>query len=399
MLNSKLTIPHLSRTFQRPRLHGLVQQLARKRLTLVVGGAGYGKTTLIADTIRHRKLQAVWYNLDDTDGDFSTFIAYLLHGFKPHLQGVEEMLAVLQSAPSFSTQQRLEILEKLIHLFETNIVFELIMVLDDFHLVQDKPEVCESIEFMLKHLPTFIHMVIISRREPAIRISRLRVMDDVGEVHESDMTFTLEEIKGLSSDMFSLRLTPASLKQIKAKTHGWAASLILFFLVLRDKPHEEIEKQLDGITGSHKLIFTYLEENVFDSQSPVVKQFIMKTALLDQLDPDFCNTYLEINHSRALLEELMANHLLTSKNGSGDLYTYHHLLKEFLQAKLLKETNEKTSRTSTSGLPVCWKKGAKVLPPSSIIWRENIFCLRPGGFWRSRKSCFIPARSIACAIF
>lgn len=344
MLNSKLTIPHLSRTFRRPRLHGLLQQIDRKRLTLVVGGAGYGKTTLIADTIRHRKLQAVWYNLDDTDGDFSTFIAYLLHGFNPHLQGAEEMLAALQSAPSFSAQQRLEILEKLIYQLETNINFELIIVLDDFHLVQNKPEVCESIEFMLRHLPAFIHMVIISRREPAVRISRLRVMDDVFEVHEPDMTFTLEEIKGLSSDMFNLRLRPASLKQVKAKTQGWAASLILIFLVLRDKPHEEIEKQLDGITGSHKLIFTYLEENVFDSQSPVVKQFMMQTALLDQLDPDFCDTYLEINHSRELLEQLTANHLLTSRNGSGDLYTYHYLLKEFLRARLLKETNEKNLR-------------------------------------------------------
>jgi ATP/maltotriose-dependent transcriptional regulator MalT len=89
MLNSKLTIPHLLRAFPRPRLHDLVQRLARKRLTLVVGGAGYGKTTLIANTIRQQKRQAVWYTLDETDQDFSTFMAYLLHGFKyfePHIK-------------------------------------------------------------------------------------------------------------------------------------------------------------------------------------------------------------------------------------------------------------------------------------------------------------------------
>jgi LuxR family maltose regulon positive regulatory protein len=341
MLNSKITIPHLSRTFQRTRLHGLLQQLPRKRLTLVVGGAGYGKTTLIANTIRHQKLQAVWYNLDGTDQDFSTFIAYLLHGFKSYLQGMEVISAALQSAPLRSPKQRMEILEKLVHHLEKNIDFELILVLDDFHLVQNKPEICESIEFMLKHLPPFIHLVLVSRSEPAIRISRLRVMDDVTEVRESDMTFTLEEIEGLSSDIFNLRLEPASLKQIKTKTNGWAASLILCLLVLRDKPDEAIEKLLNGITGSHKLIFTYLEENVFDSQPPIIKQFMMKTALLDQLDPDFCDTYLEIDNSRALLEQLTANHLLTSKDESGGLYSYHHLLKEFLRTKLRKETDDK----------------------------------------------------------
>ncbi len=341
MLNSKITIPHLSRTFQRPRLQVLLQQLTRKRLTLVVGGAGYGKTTLIANTIKHQKIQAVWYNLDETDRDFSIFIAYLLHGFKPYLKGMDEIRAALQSAPRLSAPQRLEILEKLIHQLEKKIDFALILVLDDFHLVQNKPEICESIEFMLKHMPTFIHLVLLSRSEPAIRISRLRVMDDVTEVNESDMTFTLEEIEGLSSDMFNLRLGSASLKQIKAKTNGWAASLILCFLVLRDKPDAEIEKQLDGITGSHKLFFTYLEENVFESQSPVIKQFMLNTALLDKLDPDFCDTYLEINRSKALLEQLTADHLLTSKNESGGLYAYHHLLKEFLRSKLLKETDDK----------------------------------------------------------
>ena len=317
----------------------MLHPLTMKRLTLVVGGAGYGKTTLIANAIRRQELKAVWYTLDETDRDFSTFITYVLHGFKPYLTGADDILSGLNYASHLSAQQRLEALEKLIHQLEKTIKFELIFVLDDFHLIQDQPDICESIEFMLKHLPAFIHLTIISRAEPAIRISRLRVMNEVSDVHESDMTFTLGEIEGFYSEVFNLRLNPSSLKQIQTKTKGWVASLVLFFFVLRDRAHEEIENELDGITGSHKLIFTYLEENVFESQPLRVKQFMMRTAPLEKLDPDFCDTYLEIQNSRDLLEQLTANHLLTFKNESGTVYTYHHLLKEFLLTKLLSVTD------------------------------------------------------------
>ena len=158
MLNSKITIPHLPGTLPRPRLHDLLQQLTEKRLILVVGGAGYGKTTLIANAVRQQKRQAVWYTIDDTDRDFSTFITYLVHGFNPYLQGGDEILAAVRSAPCLSGQLRMEILEKLIHSLEQQIDFDLVVVIDDFHLVQNKSEICESVEFMLKHLPAFIFL-------------------------------------------------------------------------------------------------------------------------------------------------------------------------------------------------------------------------------------------------
>ena len=97
----------------------------------------------------------------------------------------------------------------------------MIFVLDDFYLIQDNPDICETIEFLLKHLPLCTHMVIISRVEPKIRISRLRVMNQVLEIKESDLAFTPAEIKGLYSNLFHLILTRDNLEKLYQKTKGW----------------------------------------------------------------------------------------------------------------------------------------------------------------------------------
>ena len=72
ILHSKLLRPQPPNIVRRKRLYPLLAQIPQKSLTTVVAGAGFGKTTLIAEACAHLRLDSVWYRLDVTDKDFST---------------------------------------------------------------------------------------------------------------------------------------------------------------------------------------------------------------------------------------------------------------------------------------------------------------------------------------
>ncbi len=84
ILKTKLLFPRLFDTIKRDRLQPLLKEIPLKKLIMVTGGAGFGKTTLIAQTLLSMDFQFVWYRLDSTDGDFSTFISYLIAGIQEY---------------------------------------------------------------------------------------------------------------------------------------------------------------------------------------------------------------------------------------------------------------------------------------------------------------------------
>ena len=314
----------------------ILERIANKKLTLVVAGAGYGKTTLIAQKISQSPFKSVWYRLDETDMDFWVFAQYLCKGFEKHFKDDPYIFGNIKPGTSLSKKQRFQILENLISKIETCVKDEVVLILDDFHLIQDNPDICQSIEFMLNHLPMTMHIIIISRVEPDIQISRLRVMREVIEIREQDIQFRLPEIEGLYSHVFNVSLTHKNLSTLYKKTKGWVASLILLQAIVKDKTNEEIEIALSHLKGSLHVIFQYLEENIYTALSEETKAFLIKTSLLDELKPEFCDQLLNIKCSRELCEQLENSHLLTFQQTGRETFYYHHLFKDFLQNKLLK---------------------------------------------------------------
>ncbi len=105
----------------------------------------------------------------------------------------------------------------------------------------------------------------------------------------------------------------------------------------------EIEKMLMTLKGSQKLIFSYLEEHVYNSLTDKKKEFLIKTSILPGINPEFCNQLLNIQNSGDILKELEENQLFISSIDKTDKwYAYHQLFRDFLQTKLITELGGKT---------------------------------------------------------
>ena len=70
-------------TLDRPALEATLREGADRRLTVIVAGAGFGKSTLAARTARSRA--SAWYTVDGSDADLGAFAAGVVAALRRQL--------------------------------------------------------------------------------------------------------------------------------------------------------------------------------------------------------------------------------------------------------------------------------------------------------------------------
>ncbi len=380
ILKSKLLTPYSPDTIKRERLYSLLSKIPEKRLTTVIAGAGFGKTTLVSEASDYFGFNTVWYRLDKSDRDFITFISYLIAGIQKYFPKFgEETFHRIVKAQKLSRESEL-LLTIFLSEIEKVISEDLIIIFDDYHFIQDSIEINDSLEFIIENLPPQLHLVIISRVDPGLHLSRFKARREVLDVKEEDIVFTISEVERLYSQLFNLSLQHESLQSLHQKTDGWITGLILFYHSIKGKSHEEVEELLLKLKGSHRNISNYLEENVFDLQAVMIKEFLVKTSILSRLNASFCNQFLSIRNSREILIDLEENHLfivplseerdrskgkLKQKKASRDFafidedeewYSYQQLFQDFLQTKLQHELDREAVLKLHNEAAILWEK-------------------------------------------
>ncbi|MCP4691625.1 MAG: hypothetical protein GY859_26500, partial [Desulfobacterales bacterium] len=138
---------------------------------------------------------------------------------------------------------------------------------------------------------------------------------------------------------------PSSFRALFRKTGGWASGLILFCHAARGKKSSEIESLLHHINGSHKYVFSYLEENIYGALPDDIRKFLVETSILPRLSPGLCDAFMGIENSRQILERLENGHLFTiSLDEESDAWLYHQLFREFLGTRLKHKYTEEAAR-------------------------------------------------------
>ena len=305
-----------------------------KRLVTVIAGAGYGKTTFVIDALKSINAASIWYRLDEQDTDFQVFVAYLYaavgqHFLKPNQ--FEKRPAI----PKTNLNSQAYILMEWLAFLEKTATQETVIVLDDYHLVQKSRPINNAIEFMLERLAAHIHLVIIGRHDPDLRLSTIRAREQLIEFSEKDLAFTADEVKRFFADT---RLpSDTHIKKIHSSTGGWAASLVLLRYTLHEKEPASIARALESFKQTPRYIFSYLKENFFDVQPAPIQTFMMKAALLAEIDTSRCEQIFGVDNAGRILKRMVENHLMIFPvDESETIFYFHHLFRKFLVAQLEK---------------------------------------------------------------
>ena len=323
-------------TVERKRLHDLLRQGNTLPLTLVVAPAGWGKSTLVADWLACDRAAAGWVSLDGGDNDPKRFWRYLL-------------LAAGQadSAAGAAALRRLDaagsdVLRDVLPAFVNELAIaqaSLMLVLDDYHLITSA-QVHASVATLLDRSPPQLHLMLITRADPPLPLSRLRVREELAEVRAEDLRFSPGEALEFFSGRPGPLLSETDVLRLLTRTEGWAAGLQLAALRLRDQadPSAFIER----FTGADWHIVNYLGEEVLASQTPAVREFLLETSILNRMCAPLCDAVTgRADGARLISEIYRANLFLIPLDDEHRWFRYHHLFGGLLRHELTRTVPER----------------------------------------------------------
>ncbi|MFH1277599.1 MAG: BTAD domain-containing putative transcriptional regulator [Candidatus Eisenbacteria bacterium] len=327
IIPAKLTTPPVPAScVPRPRLDRLREGWTGRRLVLVTAGAGFGKTTFLAEHARASARPVVWYTPDEMDAGVAAFGAHLCHGLGCGGRGREA------SVDGRDPDQLLARLARALREAESDVT----LVIDDFHLVAGAPGIDRFVEWLARYFPPGGTLILSSREAPTISTMKLRSLGQVAEVGASDLRFTEEETAALFRRRFDGAEIDLELcRRVTARTEGWAAGLAIFFQVLDSPAPHRVEEALSSMSAAGSGWFSYFTEEVLRRLDDETREFLLGTSLLPRLEPALCDRVLGIDGSGKVLERLASRNLFTFRSeGGGNAYRYHHLFREFLRDRL-----------------------------------------------------------------
>lgn len=339
---SKLRFAGSLDIINRKRLRPLMDEFNQKRVTSIVAGAGYGKSTFVFQAVQHAGFKTIWYRLDQYDRDLVTFLNYMISGLRNHYPEIAQKTLDRIDTGLISASEIEAVFFLFLHDIESSVNEKIIFVLDDYHLVHDSDEINQFVDLFLENLPLNIHLAMTSRVELELRFSLYRARREILEVNETDLEFLDSEIEQFFSHVFHLSLKKENIRTLYQKTNGWVSALILFYHGLKNKTPQAIEASLQNLKGSHKIISNYLEENIYENLSEEIKSFLLKTSPLSSIKISVSDKVLSIKNSKEILKDLENKHLFTfSMDENQQEYFYHHLFQDFLKKKLSQEFSRK----------------------------------------------------------
>mgnify|MGYP006276871559 CR=1 FL=1 len=336
LLSTKLHPPPAgAAVIRRSRLLTMLDEGAARGITLVCAPAGFGKSTLVADWLHHRRQAGGWVSLDAADSDPVLFWSYVIAACQEHHPelGIEAG-ALLLSSPSSGPR---DVVSSLINDLAT-LDEPFTLVLDDYHLVEGD-DVHEGLAVLTERRPASLHLVLISRSEPSLPLGRLRAQGRVTDVSHTALRFTPAEATTFLREVMALELPPAAITTLEKRTEGWVAGLQLAALSMRDR--EDQEAFVTTLSGEHRHIARFLAEEVVQQQRPAVQEFLQKTAILRRMCGSLCDAVTGGSEGHELLDEIARNNLFVIRlDDRQEWYRFHHLFGEFLERRLAQNGDE-----------------------------------------------------------
>lgn len=297
-------------------------------VVVLSASAGSGKTTLLRSWIEESGLRdrTAWVSLERGERDSQRFWLVLIDALRG-AAGEPALLAHLSPAPGFDGRA---LIERLLH--GLNALREpVVLVLDDLHELS-APEALEQLETFLSRRPARLNVVLSSRHDPQIRLHRLRISGELTEIRDADMRFTFEETRRLVA-AFGVNLAPASISTLYAKTEGWIAGLRLALLSLASRP--DPDQFVTDFSGSERTIAEYLFAEVLEREPDDVRELLLQTSVLEQVNGELADALLMRSGSERILQKLEAeNAFVSSIDASRSCFRYHHLFADLLRLEL-----------------------------------------------------------------
>jgi ATP/maltotriose-dependent transcriptional regulator MalT len=308
-------------------------------VTLISAPAGFGKTTLIAQWKQSISRHTAWLSLDEHDNDLRVFVRSLTAALQSAFPDMFHGIASLLEAARFPS------VDHVIPLFINDLADlpdDLMLVLDDYHLIRTR-EIHSLLDQLIEHLPSQLHLVLISRSDPPLPLARWRARGYLNDLRPTDLRFTLEETEAFLNLELGKGVAHETAVSLEDRTGGWIAILRLAALSLLNT--SDVVAFLDQLHNyNDHSIQSYLVEEVLAQLAPAVQELLVKTSMLGQFCAELCTAIIGIDtsyeHVHATLNWLeRSNVFIIPLDERQGWYRFHHLFGQLLKQRLQSHIN------------------------------------------------------------
>jgi LuxR family transcriptional regulator, maltose regulon positive regulatory protein len=335
---TKFRIPRVRRdAVPRPDLLArLTSAVATNPITVVSAPGGYGKSTLLTQFTQqpdHNTLnrQIIWLAIDSDDNDSHRLFAALLRAVEPlGLAWESDPRSLLANAAGSASQQRAS-LAALVNALCTATAQRIVLVLDDFHRIESASALT-MIESLIERLPDHVSILIGTRLEPQLPLARWRVHGELAEFTPEDLQFSEGDAIALALARAGIKPDALAVRDALQRTHGWAAGLSM---LLQSRTRLSSGAAQNKNDESDRHLFAYLAQEILADLSTDLQQFMWRSSVLSELNPELCRAVTGRDDARDILEDLYRRNLfLTAIDEQVPVLRFHDLFRDFLHDEL-----------------------------------------------------------------
>ncbi|WP_372382230.1 LuxR C-terminal-related transcriptional regulator [Xanthomonas sp. NCPPB 1068] len=332
LLASKLEppSPHPGAVMREALLRALDQGQMRP-LTLLLAPPGFGKTTVLAQwhaQLRARDAASVaWLSLDEADADAARFVGHLALA----LQGAGADAALCTSVMHHCEQDPRDAVAVLIRALRAA-PRRISVIVDDYDRL-GSGLVDELVLRLVEHSGGRLHLLLATRRVPALPLARLELQAQLGRIGSAQLALDTDEARTLLGPQVAAPVVETLLHY----TEGWPVALHLARLWLEGDAQRQQEVTA-RFSGRSTQIAAYLAEQVVNDLDASTRDLLLRTSLLERLNASLADALRQRDDSGRLLARLEHFHgLLVPLDGEREWFRYHPLFADFLQQLLDRE--------------------------------------------------------------
>lgn len=380
VVNADNTIPIVKTKLYRPpcteqyvcRAH-LIDKLDRNRsrpLVLVSAPAGYGKTTLVSCWLEACERPSAWLSLDENDSDLRQFMSYFVAALQTLFPEKMSDTAALVWTPHLPPIPMLAV--TLLNELD-RIEQDFVVVLDNIQNIREK-SVYEFLDFLLRHPPRSMQLVMVGRRDPAIPIAALRAKMLMTEIRMRDLQFNADEAAEFLQKIIGRHIEKSTAEAVVKKAEGWVTGLRLAALAMRGQ--DDIDRKMLELKGTTHYVTDYLVGEVLDNQPPDIRYCLLSTSILNRFSAPLCDALLQTDKTSATRgidgQEFVnwlrnENMFVISLDTENRWFRYHHLFQDLLQSQLKRRLRFEEISTLHS-LASEWFEGKGLIGEALECW-------------------------------
>ncbi|SMB99234.1 ATP-, maltotriose-and DNA-dependent transcriptional regulator MalT [Thermanaeromonas toyohensis ToBE] len=306
------------------RFYKKIKEINKYPLILILAGPGYGKSAALSYYFHLQGYSCFWLNLDKEDNELPVFLSSFLTASANIKETPIRSIEVLKESEDFRQSWKYILnlwINELISIPNKDLYF----IIEDYHQI-NQDEVNTVIEHLIRYSPPNLHLIITSRTPFNFSfLPEWKLKGRILYIEQNDLAFDAQEIEQLFKIKYGKQLTEQEVQAILELTDGWPIAVAMLASSQGAGRREIfIPEEQENIQD----LFQFLAISVLQNQPPELRTFILKSAVLRDLNERICAALFGSDGIKNLYQ-IIDKGLFIHDYGRGT-YRFNKLFRRFL---------------------------------------------------------------------